>query len=328
MTRDQSLMQTEPDLQITLDVSNSEVETSSGVSSEKVPIRIITHNIRYATRAPFKGEERWPIRCPLLCSELVFNSTNPDSTFICLQEVLHQQLLDIHSALKDADESWTYIGVGRDDGKQAGEYSPIFYRSSVWGLNHWQTYWLSQTPWKPSKGWDASSTRIVTVGVFTHRVTKHTVIVMSTHLDDQGAVSREKSAEMILQLVARYRLPWRPSTIFLGGDFNSQPDDGAYQVMTSPASSMEDIGAVIPKTKRYGNENTFTGFQCEDLKRIDFIFSMKGENLRFETYGVLPNRFDDGVFLSDHRACVADVQLLPAMYRCSSLVEESSSSRE
>jgi hypothetical protein len=93
--------------------------------SRPLSIRVITHNIRYATQNPFKGEELWPIRCPLLCSELVFNSNNP-ATFICLQEVLHSQLVDIlHSLNKSATtkspDSWSYIGVGRDDGKMAGE---------------------------------------------------------------------------------------------------------------------------------------------------------------------------------------------------------------
>ncbi|RDW65553.1 endonuclease family protein-like protein [Coleophoma crateriformis] len=313
MARDESLTVSQPGIRITLSVSQEEAPLA-----ESMPVRLITHNIRYATKSPFKGEERWPVRCPRLCSELVFHSTNPRSTFICLQEVLHSQLMDIHTALNaDEPESWAYIGVGRNDGKQAGEYSPIFYRPSVWALVNWKTYWLSETPWQPSKGWDASSIRIVTLGVFTHRGTKHTVVVMSTHLDNDGALSRKKSAELILGIAQRYQMSWRPATILLGGDFNSQPDDGAYQVMTSEFSMMEDIGAVIPKGKLYGNTMTFTGFGYVDKTptRIDFIFSQKGENLTLKTYGVLANRFDDGVYLSDHRACVADLELLPSFYR-------------
>jgi len=86
-------------------------------------IRVLTHNIRYATESPFKGEERWPVRCPRLCSQLLFNSV-PEATFICLQEVLHHQLVDILKALNqsvDVGGEWKYVGVGREDGNQAGE---------------------------------------------------------------------------------------------------------------------------------------------------------------------------------------------------------------
>lgn len=129
-------------------VSILQEATSSQVSSESLDVRIITHNIRYATESPFRGEERWPIRCPRLCSQLIFNSVQP-STFICLQEVLHVQLKDILNSLNDSespDSQWDSIGVGRDDGKEAGEFSPIFYRPSVWQLDGWDTWWLSPTP--------------------------------------------------------------------------------------------------------------------------------------------------------------------------------------
>lgn len=97
--------------------------------------------------------------------------------------------------------------------------------------------------------------------------------------------------------------------ILLTGDFNSPPDDGAYQIITSDDSIMEDIGVKVPKTKRHGNELTFTSFGYVDNvpSRIDFIFSRKGDKLVYRTYAVLANRFDDGVYLSDHRACVADL---------------------
>jgi hypothetical protein len=115
-------------------------QSGDKVSSEAQPegpinIRLLTHNIRYATGDPFKGEERWPIRCPRLCSELIFNSITEPATFICLQEVLHIQLMDILSPLNQSagfGGEWAYVGVGRDDGKEAGEYSPIFYRPSIW----------------------------------------------------------------------------------------------------------------------------------------------------------------------------------------------------
>ena len=291
-------------------LSSDEAPREAQSPREPVNIRILTHNIRYATGAPFKGEEKWPIRCPRLCSELVFNSTPNPATFICLQEVLHNQLVDILAALGG---EWEYIGVGREDGKEVGEYSPIFYRPSVWKLKTWVTVWLSETPRVPSKGWDAASTRIATVGQFIHIESGRLIIVVSTHLDDQGAKSRKESAKLILGVLDLEASLAGAHAVLLAGDFNSPPDDEAYQIVTAPDSGMLDVHDMVPRKKQYGNEVTFTGFSDEsDPSRIDFIFSRKKDNIKYGTFAVLANRFDDGVYSSDHRACVADLQLLPA----------------
>ncbi|KAI9640123.1 hypothetical protein NHQ30_011525 [Ciborinia camelliae] len=288
----------------------------SGSDSKKltsIPIRVVTHNIRYATESPFKGEEIWSIRCPRLCSELVFNSTKPE-TFICLQEVLHSQLIDIHNALNEGPGTeWSRLGVGRDDGNQAGEYSPIFYRPAVWDLVLYKTFWLSETPDEPSFGWDAGCIRLITLGIFRHRATNEIVVIMSTHLDNSGTISRQKSVQLILEKVNHYKSVYAPAALFLAGDFNSPPDDEAYKTMTSSTSSMADVRDLVPTEKRHGNEMTFTSFGYVDNHptRIDFIFSAKETSVKYGTYAVLSNRYDDGVYLSDHRAVVADIEVFP-----------------
>lgn len=304
---------TEPE---TIFRSTSAHLTEAQSTSDSIPLRLITHNIRYATTNPFPGEELWTgRRCPRLCNELVFHSASVPATFVCLQEVLHSQLVDIFSSLNEGDE-WDYIGVGRDDGKEAGEYSPIFYRPAIWELQTWRTIWLSETPEKASKGWDASSVRIVTVGTFKHTSNGQPVVVMSTHFDDAGLVSRRESAKLILSLVAEYqtsKVGQELIPILLAGDFNSTPDGEAYQIVTDPSSPMADTRELVPEQKRYGNEMTFTSFGTIDNtpSRIDFLFNNKHHLCLFKTYAVLSNRFDDGVYLSDHRAVVADLILLP-----------------
>jgi endonuclease/exonuclease/phosphatase family metal-dependent hydrolase len=293
-----------------MNVSREEESDSFEATKLSLDLRIITHNIRYATTSPFPGEERWLVRCPHLCSQLIFSSVLPE-TFICLQEVLHQQVVDVLASLNAMSPVWAYVGVGRDDGKENGEYSPIFYRTSIWKLTGFETKWLSATPEIPSKGWDASCIRIVTIGHFTHLETGKKVIVLSTHFDNDGSESRKNSAQLILEKIESMTANGKVSVILLAGDFNSPPDDAAYKVMTSPTSMMEDVGLQIPAAKRYGNEMTFTSFGYVDNRpsRIDFIFARKRDDIIYQTYGVLPNRFDDGVYLSDHRACVADVTL-------------------
>lgn len=291
---------------------NNDVISSKPTSPNSLQFRVLTHNIRYATDAPFKGEERWPIRHPLLCSELLFHSNNP-ATFICLQEVLDSQLRDIMRSLnKNVTERWAYIGVGRDDGERAGEYSPIIYRPDVWKLKRWDTCWLSPTPRIPSKGWDAASTRIATIGQFEHFQTAQVVIITTTHFDDQGTQSRKRSAELLLEVLSLESSLSRASATILAGDFNSPPGNEAYKILTASGSMLADVAEMVPPERRYGNEITFTGFSDESTpSRIDFIFSGKEDQTRYETYGVLANCFDDGVFVSDHRACVADFSLPP-----------------
>lgn len=299
-------------------------------SMNPLPIRLLTHNIRYATNSPFKGEEVWHIRKSRLIAELHFNTRHCPESFICLQEVLQEQLHDILSGLNDNRTTWAYIGVGRDDGCQAGEYSPILYRPSIWQLQSFETVWLSKTPDRPSKSWDAASIRILTIGVFQHRHCKKTVVAMNTHLDDQGSKSRIEAAKIILERVFHFMTKADMSTapsIFLAGDFNSEPDQEAYEAMTSEASPMCDLQYMIPEDQRYGDQNTFTGFGHERLppKRIDFVFlnhqnppgfspnrasANEAQRWSVEGYGILANQFEDGIYCSDHRAVVGDLLLL------------------
>jgi endonuclease/exonuclease/phosphatase family metal-dependent hydrolase len=286
----------------------------------ELPIRILTHNIRYATTSPFKGEELWPVRAPRLLNELRYNTLYNPEAFICLQEVLHNQLTDIMSSLNNnATESydeWAYIGVGRDDGKTAGEYSPIIYRPAVWKLEEFQTVWLSETPDRPSKGWDAASIRIVTIGVFQHRQSGSKLVAMNTHMDDQGSKARLEGAKLIVKEIGNYTgyvdsSGGGPLPLFLAGDFNSEPHQEAYEVFNAADSPVHDLRESVPEAMRYGHNNTFTGFgfEGEPNKRIDFLFLKKGSWWQARGYAVLESRFDDGVYNSDHRAVVGDVVL-------------------
>ncbi|MCJ1362548.1 hypothetical protein MMC16_001652 [Acarospora aff. strigata] len=306
-------------------------------AKEPLPVRVLTHNIRYATTSPFKGEEPWDIRRPRLINELRYSTLYSLGAFICLQEVLHTQLTDIERGLNTRRASvrsgstvpeWAFIGVGRDDGHQAGEYSPIFYQPSIWGLEMFKTIWLSETPEQPSKGWDAASIRILTVGKFRHHESGKTVLALNTHLDDQGSQSRYEGAKIILQEIAKQTeggVEMRPALVFLAGDLNSEPNQEAYKLLNDASSSVTDLRDLIPQEDRYGHSDTFTGFGHEDerSKRIDFVFlgrsglvpasdeQTKPEgSWTAQGYSVLENRFDDKVYISDHRAVTGDVRVL------------------
>ncbi|KIW05573.1 uncharacterized protein PV09_03448 [Verruconis gallopava] len=277
----------------------------------ELPIRVLSHNIRYATSRPFKGEEVWSVRAPRLIAELRFNTLYNMESFICLQEVLHNQLTDILSHLNnDPRDSWDYYGVGRDNGKEAGEYSPIMYRPKVWKLLKGKTIWLSETPGQPSKGWDAASVRILTVTQFEHIQSKTRVAVLNTHLDDQGTQSRLESAKMIAEEVKTLT----PLPVVLAGDFNSEPGQEAHLTLCREDSPVFDLLDETSASTVYGHQNTYTGFgyEGEPKKRIDFLFLSKGGKWGVRGYSVLESRFEDGVYNSDHRAVVGDIVLKPS----------------
>ncbi|CAK7243104.1 MAG: hypothetical protein STHCBS139747_004612 [Sporothrix thermara] len=309
-------------------------------------VRIMTYNIRFANPNPVQGEEPWEVRCPKLCSQIRFATSGLAAVFVCLQEVLHRQLVNIMDELTSYGEGehWSYIGRGREDGEEDGEYSPILYRTNTWACERKGTFWLSDKPDVPSVGWDAALKRIVTMGQFKHHVTGIRVIAMNTHFDHRGKVARMQSARLIVALSKQWRDslaetdtqddrlhepgtlddPYVP--IFLAGDFNSREDDGAYKAITAP-DAMVDLRSLLPDAKHYGyTKNTYTSFgePGEVPKRIDFLFvddfslnehrrratpdATKGK-VEARTFAVLPNRFDDGVFLSDHRPVVSDVMI-------------------
>lgn len=302
-----------------------------------VSIRLCSHNIRYATRSPSTGEEPWDVRRSRIASELRFVTRHCPAAFIGLQEVLHRQLVDVLAALNDetgsVEAEWSSIGVGRDDGERAGEYSPLLYRPAVWRLEESRHIWLSETPDRPSRGWDAACPRILTSGLFQHVESGTWLLAMNTHLDHRGARSRVEAAKLILAEIEQWRRRREstgPLAVFLTGDFNSERGDEAYRRLNGDDSSIRDFTEWIGAHDRYGNENTFTGFGPDDgpASRIDFLFlgpkqlvgqghgDDEGRDGRREShvwralsYAVLPNRFDDGVYNSDHRAIIGDAQL-------------------
>jgi endonuclease/exonuclease/phosphatase family metal-dependent hydrolase len=187
---------------------------------------------------------------------------------------------------------WAFIGVGREDGIMKGEFSPIFYRPAVWVLEKFETVWLSKTPDVPSKGWDASSTRILTIGLFRHIKTERKLLAMNTHMDDQGKLARLEGAKLIVKQITRFSEMVAdgdnsnqigPLPVFLAGDFNSEPNEEAYGVLNAADSPVHDLRDTVcytvPAPYIYGHENTFTGFgksQKEDPeKRIGAYFQVE-----------------------------------------------------
>jgi endonuclease/exonuclease/phosphatase family metal-dependent hydrolase len=300
------------------------LDKSGGNQWGNLYLRVYTNNIRYDNRNnrdPF--EELWDVRKTELINSIDFNTAG-NANVVCLQEVLHNQLHDILDGLNENVEKrgeWTYYGVGRSDGLTKGEYAPILYRERDWIMLENRTFWLSETPDHPSVGWDAALERIVTMVTLQSRASSETRInFFNTHFDHRGVVARKKSSQLIVDKMKNYNS--YPS--FLCGDFNTEPTDEPYQILTG--AGYRDARVVIPKKYSYGFTSTFSGFnRNEEVNTIiDYIwspsftkgigelresYSMYGKYLvELHHFGILEN-FYKGFHFLDHRPVVANYKV-------------------
>jgi endonuclease/exonuclease/phosphatase family metal-dependent hydrolase len=245
-------------------------------------ITVISYNIRYDN--PEDGPNNWSLRKERIVSYL--QQTAPD--IVGMQEVLHHQLLYLKSTL----EEFSYIGVGRDDGKTLGEYSPIFYNTQNLKLKESSTFWLSQTPDKISIGWDAALERICTYARFEQRQTGEQFWVFNTHFDHMGTIARAESVKLILKKIDSLNTQKIP--VLITGDFNLTPD-------TTPIKRLQNVFDDVMKSLSSSakNHGTFTGFNKEETgtRRIDYIFS---KDLQLETADHIWVKTERGEWASDH----------------------------
>lgn len=218
--------------------------------------------------------------------------------FVGMQEVLLNQLEYLDEHLPD----YGYIGVGRDDGKQKGEYSPILYNSQHFELISANTFWLSPTPEKVSKGWDAALERICTYGRFKDKSTGKELYVFNTHFDHVGTEARKQSVNLILQKIKAVNTQNLP--VVVTGDFNLEPDSEPIQLMQAGMTDAQQA----TQQPFYGPTGTFNGFDHSMVldRRIDYIFV---ENLRVRTYLHIDDRMENNMHISDHLAVLATLSI-------------------
>jgi endonuclease/exonuclease/phosphatase family metal-dependent hydrolase len=193
-----------------------------------------------------------------------------------------------------------YIGISRDSSETAGEFSAIFFNLSKFRVIKQSTFWLSETPEKKSKGWDAALERICTYALFEEIATGRKMYVFNTHLDHIGEVARTNGAKLILDKINALNTENLP--VILTGDFNSEPASETYKIVTQ---SMAD-SRVASKEKPIGPTGTFNGFKFDEpvTKRIDYIFVKGFDVLK---YAVLSDS-KDGRYPSDHLPVLTLIQ--------------------
>ncbi len=247
-------------------------------------ISVMTYNVRYGLADD--GENSWQYRKEFLASQIDFY----DPDIFGTQEGLPFQITYIDSQLP----KHRFIGESRDGGGE-GEYSAIFYNLEKFEVLQQHTFWLSPTPTKVSKGWDAAYPRICTYGLFKDKKTRSTFWVINTHLDHVGTEARKQSVLLILEKIKEINGDDLP-VIFMG-DLNAEPESDPILSLKSEMNDSKDISAEKP----FGPEGTFNGFLFNEpvTKRIDYIFVSKSSTIAVKKYAVLSDS-KDLKYPSDH----------------------------
>ena len=253
-------------------------------------IKVISYNVRYNN--PNDGKDIWENRRSTIVNFII--NENPD--FLGLQEVNHAQLLFLNSNLSN----YSFVGVGRDDGKTKGEYSPIFYNNNLFDLIKSDTFWLSSTPDKISVGWDASMERICTYAVFKSKTNKKNIWVFNTHFDHIGIEAREKSADLIISVINKLTEP--EDYVVLTGDFNLLDDS---KPIMNLQSNFNDTNKNLEKTdKSYGTFNNFK-LNFVSKSRIDYVFE---KNFKLINSRHIIVKTPEGRWASDHHPILAKLK--------------------
>lgn len=262
---------------------------------------VMSFNIRLANKGD--GDNYWENRKETLVQVVKEN----DPLLLGVQEALWEQMEYLDGALK----GYKWIGVGRDDGQKAGEFMSIFYKEDALDLLDSGTFWLSQTPDKPGKGWDAACNRTVTWAKFRCKKTNKEFVYCNTHLDHVGTIARKKGAELILKrawdLTQQGKLP-----LFVSGDFNVTKESQAYKTITEGGKGIPGLidTNLAAKEREIAQPYTFHNWGKIPADKgviIDFIFV--NDKVNVEKFKINPIKASNGRFASDHVSIVATLSL-------------------
>jgi endonuclease/exonuclease/phosphatase family metal-dependent hydrolase len=269
-------------------------------------ITVLSFNIRYDN--PGDGENRWELRKEAVAMQI--HEVDPD--ILCLQEALRHQLNDLHELVPGYEE----VGVGRDDGVEAGEYCAILIRDGFRSIAESGTFWLSDTPDVPgSTSWGNNITRIATWAELEDSA-GHVFTVYNTHLDHESQQSREFSADLLRRMIIHSGA----GPFIIAGDFNAGEDNRAIQIMTTvydnlplvmpgPQSHLDEerreldhfqpfrdsFRVLHPNADSVGTYNSWTGVRTGE--KIDYVFVSKSIDVL--DAGILHQPVN-GRYTSDH----------------------------
>ncbi len=253
-----------------------------GLSAQKLPagITVISYNIRVGNAND--GTNSWEYRYP--ASALMVLDQKPD--IVGLQEALPVQIAYLKSALAP---QYKMIGAGREDGDKKGEHMEMLYNKKTVKVLKWGTFWLSETPDKPSMGWDAAYFRTATWALMKDKKSGNKFYMVNTHLDHVGSEAREKGLQLICDRIAEMNRDGLP--MVLTGDFNMEISDPS---MAPVKKAMKNARTTAVKTDDHFSYNGWG----KASTTIDYVwYSGFSTCTEFET---VTKPYMERTFISDH----------------------------
>ena len=253
----------------------------SAKKGKAADLKVISYNIRLSSADD--GTNSWKYRYP--ASAMMIMDQKPD--IFGLQEAMPDQF----DYLNEFCTGYKGVGVGRDDGKRAGEIMAIFYNKKTVKLLKWGTYWLSDTPDEPSKGWDAACFRTATWALLKDKASGKKFFYVNTHLDHVGWEARRKGLALIVERIAAMNPKGLP--MVLTGDFNMRIDRPEFDDLKQIMENSREVAA------RTDHHNTYNGWgKASKEEIIDYIW-FKGFRACTE-YETITKPYMERTFISDH----------------------------
>lgn len=246
-------------------------------------ISVMSYNMRTGTAKD--GTNSWQFRCP--ATIMMLKEEMPD--VFGVQEALFPQIYFITENLRN----YEYYGVGRDDGKKEGEYMAIIYNKKTVSMSKHGTFWLSETPGKPSMGWDAACFRTATWALMKDKKSGKKFYFVNTHLDHKGAKAREEGLKLIIAKISEINKDGLP--VVLTGDFNMTPDNVGLRALN------EGMSCTRLTASESDDSITFNGWG-RSSQILDYIYYTGFRECA--EYKVINRRFGNEKskipFISDH----------------------------
>ena len=257
------------------------IEAKKKTSDKEYDLKVMSYNIRLGIGKD--GTNSWEFRYP--ATALMIEDQQPD--VFGVQEAHDFQILFIKENLRNYD----CVGVGREDGKSEGEHMSIFWNKKKISLIKSGTFWLSETPAKPSIGWDARCKRTATWALMKDKRTGKKFYFVNTHLDHRGALAQKNGLALIVSRIDEINPQGYP--MVLTGDFNVKPNN---PVLTDLDKIMQSSRKVAKKTD---NHQTFNGWgKAKSDAVIDYIY-VSGFSDCIE-YQTIIKPYAERKFISDH----------------------------
>lgn len=257
---------------------------ASAKKSSQDEVKVISYNIRLIQ--PKDGPNEWKYRAE--ASPAMIKDYAPDCFGV--QEAVAEQIEYLTKHLP----KYASVGVGREDGKSDGEHMSIFYNTKTIELLDWGTYWLSETPDVPSKGWDAACKRTATWTLMKMKDSGKKFFYVNTHLDHRGKAAQQKGLDLLVKRIAAMNPEGFP--MILTGDFNVEPNN---PVLAELNTMMLDAKKTAIKTDARA---TFNGWGARAII-IDYIYySGFAECSEYET---IVRQYEGVPYISDHYPIVA-----------------------